>query len=296
MNKIAWFSFITPVYVFLCLLLSKPLEFCEKWTMKPWLYSTYIIAKMFAVKKITIHFDPEIVKWKKCLLISNHVNYIDWLMILMCMDALRKNNVIFSAKRSLANFSRFVKGTTKLNFIFLRRSIDYDRITLMEACSKMKKYNEYMAVLFPEGTLYDRKISPEINRQRSEKYNVPVTKNVLIPKTGGFEILVDQLCDDMDGIMDCTLIYEHKVSMFNFFKGIKTNVDIYIDRVDKSNTPSGTMAKRQFLMKIFRDKDARIEFGNLCKPEYEKIVVTPKIFTKIKFLMMRLRRKFSKLM
>lgn len=250
-------------------------RFAEK-SQSLWTFIILLLIKLFLVKKIRLHYNPKILSYKKSIFISNHVNSIDWFMIWISLLILKKKKVIYSAKKSLFLFGKVVKGLlhTNSDFVFLKRQLNYDYITLVDACDKMKKMKEYTTVLFPEGTLLCHKKTPIINIRRCSSRNVKTTKNVIFPKTRGFEILIEQLKGELDGIMNCTLRYSNYLSLINFVKGKRIAVDIYIDALDLPDSNYDS-----WLVDKFLEKDNLIGSNNLYNKKYLTIDINvPKKF------------------
>lgn len=262
-----------------------PLLCCSKFSRRcsailpeVWAFCMFYFMKMLFIKDITLHYNPKILEYKKTIVISNHVNNIDWFVIWISLLMLKKKGFIFHAKKNLFVFGRLLSGLNKsTRFVFLRRKIDYDYITLVESCNNIKIMPTFHTVIFPEGTLYHKKCSPLVNIKRSFTRNVPATKNVLIPKTTGFGILVNQLKNDIDGIMNCTLKYTGKVTLTNLLKLQRISVDIYIDSesVPEENTSD-------WLINKFKEKESY--FTDPMKIDNKKFLsIVVNLTTKIQY-------------
>lgn len=270
-----YFTVCGCLYPFIFIGSSISNRFAEK-SQSLWTFIILLVIKLFLVEKIRLHYNPKILSYKKSILISNHVNSIDWFMIWISLLVLKKKKVIYSAKKSLFLFGKAITVLlhSDSDFVFLKRQLNYDYITLVDACDKMKKMKEYTTVLFPEGTLLCHKKTPIVNIRRCSSRNVKTTKNVIFPKTKGFEILIDQLKGELDGIINCTLRYSNYLSFVNFLKGKRTTVDIYIDALDIPNSNYDS-----WLVDKFLEKDDLIEYNNLYNNKYLTIDINvPKKF------------------
>ena len=260
-------------FIFICSSISN--RFAEK-SQSLWTFVILLVIKLFLAKKIRLHYNPKMLSYKKSILISNHVNSIDWFMIWISLLILKKKKVIYSAKKSLFLFGKIVKKLlhTSSDFVFLKRQLNYDYITLVDACNKMKNMKEYTTVLFPEGTLMCHKKTPLVNIRRCSSRNVKTTKNVIFPKTRGFEILIEQLRGELDGIINCTLRYSNFINFSNFIRGKRITVDIYIDALDLPDSNYD-----RWLVDKFLEKEDLIESNKLYKKNYLTIDINvPKKF------------------
>nr|UOX61021.1 MAG: acetyltransferase [Diabrotica toursvirus 3a] len=167
----------------------------------------FFIMRILCIKEIELTYNPEILKIKKSIVVSNHINNLDWFIIYISLNVLKKNNIIYNAKKSLRFITKLIRKLKIANFIFLNRKLNYDLITLITACNTIKQHPEFHVVLFPEGTLITNKKSASINEQRIKRRNLNIiTKNVMIPKTSGFMILLKEL--QINYIINSTLSYD----------------------------------------------------------------------------------------
>jgi len=65
-------------------------------------------------------------------------------------------------------------------------------------------------VIFPEGTRYSilKSKAIESSRQYSIANNLPILENVLMPKSRGFALIMQQLATTFDAVYDVTIGYE----------------------------------------------------------------------------------------
>lgn len=219
-----------------------------------WVFLGLLIAKIFAVNNIIIHYDPNILKYKKILLISNHVNHLDGLVLWASLLSIGKKSICFFVKRSLIKLFPLSITMKMLNFVFLERNITIDCIKLMQACEDLSKKDQYTAILFPEGTLKMQSKSDYLNLNRALNRKLKSFKNVIIPKTTGFDILIKNL--NFDGVVDCTLHYSQpNMSYFDliFRTSCRTDVEIYLKEVKVPDDPVN------WLIDHYSKKDKLIE-------------------------------------
>lgn len=271
-----------PIYFYISWILSSFLLFKKNAgrTSKIWKYASLQFCKLLFVKEIRVHYKPEVLNKNKVLFISNHVNNLDWFMVWLATDALNMGKIYFNAKKTLLLSGNVLKKFSGniTNFIFLKRKLDYDYITLKKSCNDLKSMCKYVSVLFPEGTLYEDSKSHDVNLQRCKTRNKNLPRNVILPKTTGFEIIYEELGEDIDVIIDCTIIYSSEMSVKNFIKGIKSSVDIYLKVVNKCSDVSC----EKFLFNLFEEKDLFIE--NVEKINKQFLNVEIKIPKRYKYI------------
>lgn len=256
---------IVPMYISLCSLLYPFIFIIYYMNTKfsntithIWSKSTFFMIKLLFIKNVRLYYNPKILGHKKTLFISNHVNKLDWIVIWMALSVLKKRNIIFNAKNSLFLYGNmFHVFNENTNFVFLKRNINYDYITLVNSCEKMKNMKEYISVLFPEGTTTSNKTNIQnINFLRSKNRDIKPYKNVITPKTKGFKIIMDNLSDDLDNIIDCTLKYSNKFDLISFVKCKRVCVDIYLDVIIKPD-----LDYENWLLESFKKKDIQLDSG-----------------------------------
>lgn len=255
-----WFSiFYFPFYISLCFTVSPVIFLMDKINKsftdkisRAWKLSTFIFVKMMFVRNIRLFYNPEILKFQRILLISNHVNNLDWIIIWMSLLSIKRKNIIFTAKNSTCFYGSLfnILNNFTTNFVFLKRNLNYDYITLVESCKEISKLDEFTNVLFPEGTVLCKKKSKFVNFQRALHRDMEIPKKTLVPKTTGFKIMLENLSDKLDGLINCTIIYHDPVSILSFFKGERTCVDIYFDLLEKPKD-----SYESFLMNVFSEKE-----------------------------------------
>lgn len=225
-----------------------------------WAFSTLFMMKLFFVKNIRVHYHPKIMENRKLIFLCNHVNNIDWFVTWMTFTKLEKENLYLCAKKSLILYSKLFKiiNNYKVNFVLLDRNINTDYINLVKSCHSINKLDEYVAILFPEGTLFSRPRNSLINMQRCKRRNYATFKNVMMPKTRGFSILCKNL-ESCDGIVDCTLRYSNRVNLINFLLGRRCTIDVYLDYKEKPPVSES----EQWLINVYADKDDKIETDKL---------------------------------
>lgn len=257
--------FYFPTYISMCFF-TYPILLCTNAINKSltrvisrmWTFSTFVFVKIMFVKNIRLFYNPSILNLRKTLLISNHVNNLDWIILWMSLTCIKRKNIIFNAKNTTFFYGSMFKLLNNFgtDFVFLKRNINYDYITLVESCKDISKKEEFVSVLFPEGTLLCKKKSKFVNFQRALHRNMEIPNKTLVPKTTGFKIIMENLHENIQGLIDCTIIYRDPVGIMAFFKGERTCADVYLNYIDK---PTGNY--EDFLMNLFAKKDKELEDG-----------------------------------
>jgi 1-acyl-sn-glycerol-3-phosphate acyltransferase len=221
---------------------------------------TLKLVNVFFVEKLIIHYDPKILNIDKMLLISNHVNFYDWFIIYNALYFLNKKKIVFVAKYSLKFYSYIISKFYKIiEFICIKRKLSWDYISLVKCCKNLGNFKEFCLIIFPEGTLITRKKSTFVNICRSTHRNRPTPKNVMMPKTKGTSIILENLI--LDGVIDCTLDYSIKhFSLINFLRGKRIIINVYLEckEVPKEKY-------EEWLIDIFNQKDEKMSIKTKSK-------------------------------
>ncbi|XWV25952.1 hypothetical protein QJ857_gp1128 [Tupanvirus soda lake] len=168
--------------------------------------------------------SPERMLW-----ISNHRSKMDGLIIqsILCANG---NHVVSVVKKSIAYIPIFGSFGRHTESIFIHRVRELAQKVLKQHSRKCYKYDRSI-LIFPEGAT----MTPS-SKKRSDKYatenNIPITKNVLVPRTTGFKIIKAEGCFDKVG--NITIRYADpeipNVSEHSFFDLFKTfPKKIYLD-------------------------------------------------------------------
>ncbi|QIH04953.1 acetyltransferase [Dasineura jujubifolia toursvirus 2a] len=263
------FILITPISLNICAIFLAITKLINFNGVNSILFNTaFVMMRHAFIKKIRLHYDPKIIREKRLIMISNHIYSSDIPVTWFGLHSLKKKKLIYNSKSSLSLYGKIFSFLNKnTNFIFLNRNLPYDYITMVDACSKIKKMKEYTTVIFPEGTLFSHSISNKVNIERAKNRDINVTENVLIPKTKGFKVLLETLYQDLDGIIDCTLSYSRPITLKNFILGKRSTVDIYMNFLEKPKVEES----EEWLLKLFYIKDKEIKNNVLQKDYYFNI-------------------------
>jgi lysocardiolipin and lysophospholipid acyltransferase len=177
-------------------------------------------------------------------------------------------NVIFMLKQSIRQVPMIGMGMQDYGFIFIRRRWEHDRQHVLESLGRVK--DGFVLVMFPEGTT----LHPDA-LQKSQEYAVKTgisthPSNVLLPRSTGLWACVDQLSGRLDSIIDITIgipgierseFPELKYPLLDtlFLDKPPRKVHFRVDRIPRSQIPSGKEEFDEWLMALYHRKDLMLE-------------------------------------
>ncbi|KAK4848163.1 hypothetical protein QYF36_009937 [Acer negundo] len=211
------------------------------------------------INKTKVVFCGETVPAReRILLIANHRTEVDWMYLWDL--ALRKGcigYIRYILKSSLMKLPVFGWGFHILEFISVERRWEVDESNLHKMLSTFKDPRDPLwLALFPEGTDFT-----EQKCIRSQKYatenDLPILKNVLLPKTKGFCVCLEDLRESLDAVYDVTIGYKHRCPTFldNAFGVDPSEVHIHVRRIPIHDIPTSEEEVATWLMNTFLFKD-----------------------------------------
>ncbi|AFN83930.1 putative 1-acyl-SN-glycerol-3-phosphate [Encephalitozoon romaleae SJ-2008] len=245
-----------------------------------WLHLTRAMFSRYFPQRVFIRYNPIILKRNRNVVISNHLTEYDWLFVCCVLHYLKRfEDLCIILKMSLRNIPLLGYGMKFFQFIFLNRKVSKDREIIMSGASRLKKEGKYDLLLFPEGTYIDKCSHPKSHKWSVEA-NVEVEgkgfdpEEVLIPRTTGFKILRENIRDDMEGVIDLTMIgnpyVKYPNDVFSYWdviinKSQKVNFMFFLDYIPNNDGMDGD----DFLLKLFEEKEKMIsrfrkENGDRC--------------------------------
>lgn len=219
-------------------------------------------------KSIFLSFDPKIFKSKRIILVSNHITLFDWFFILLILDRFDlTTETYFTMKYELRNLPILGSLLESFGNVFLKRNWNEDKEILEEKMKILKSENNFLVVIFPEGTFLDEEGTISLENYLRDKENIEMPKFTLLPRKKGFQVLYENLYDEIDCIIDLTLISKPFVQFpADFFSFSQVFLDqqcmklcIVLDIFEK--------ADKNFLNEIFQRKERMLE--NFSKKEEE---------------------------
>lgn len=223
----------------------------------------------YFVHPLNICYDKQILQKKKCVVISNHLTNYDWIYVLVVLAKLRMyEDLVIILKESLSKLPVYGYGMKVFGYIFLKRDWNKDREILAKGLVKTRDRNRYFMLLFPEGTLID----PETHA-KSKKFieQNPIKlddvefnpENVILPRKTGFQMIYENLKDQIDGIIDITLLVNpyqqypsEEFSLYDVFvkRSKKLDFRFVVDFVDKTE-----INDEQWIYRVFKKKEEMID-------------------------------------
>ncbi|KAK8568272.1 hypothetical protein V6N12_006828 [Hibiscus sabdariffa] len=225
-------------------------------------FSSWLALWPFLFEKINktkvIFSGDDVPPRERVLLICNHRTEVDWMYLWDL--ALRKDclgYIKYILKSSLMKLPVFGWAFHILEFIPVERKWEVDEANMRQMLSKFKDPRDPLwLVLFPEGTDFtDQKCL------RSQKYaaenGLPILKNLLLPKSKGFNACLEDLRSTLDAVYDVTIGYKHRCPSFldNVFGVDPSEVHIHIRRITLDDIPMSESEATAWLMDTFQFKD-----------------------------------------
>ncbi|KAK8936662.1 putative 1-acyl-sn-glycerol-3-phosphate acyltransferase 4 [Platanthera zijinensis] len=208
---------------------------------------------------------------ERVLLFANHRTEVDWMYLWNL--ALRKGclgSIKYVLKSSLMKLPVFGWGFQILEFISVERNWEVDEPMMQKKLSTFKDIRDPLWLsIFPEGTDYTEKKCISSQKYAAEN-DLPILKNVLLPKTKGFYACVNALRESLDAVYDISIAYKHRCPTFldNAFGVDPTEVHIHVRRFLPHEIPESEENVTAWLIERFRVKDQFLtDFANLgCFP------------------------------
>lgn len=220
--------------------------------------------------ELTLEGDalPSPTTGKECLLISNHVSYLDFfLLFTVAHESGSAGNLRFVTKNIL-RYCPLLWGMNFMTFIFVKRDWKQDRDGIVSQIQHLKKRHHDVPTwlaIFPEGSRFT-----EVQRGRAQehakKHDIDGEwRNVLIPRARGTSIIIQAMADRIHYVYSVTLIYEKQpCSLYRIVAGLDTNrITAVLRRVPISNFPTENsealeIYTKEWLLDEFRKKDCLI--------------------------------------
>ncbi|KAL0432451.1 UNVERIFIED_CONTAM: putative 1-acyl-sn-glycerol-3-phosphate acyltransferase 4 [Sesamum latifolium] len=174
--------------------------------------------------------------------------------------ALRKGclgYIKYILKSSLMKLPIFGWGFHILEFIPVERKWDVDEPVMRQMLPTFTNREDplWLAV-FPEGTDYTEQKCIKSQKFANEN-GLPVLKNVLLPKTRGFNVCLEILRGSLDAVYDVTIAYKNQCPSFldNVFGVDPSEVHMHVRRIPLEEIPLSKDDAAAWLMNAFVLKD-----------------------------------------
>ena len=182
--------------------------------------------------------------------------------------------VLFSLAKSkgrLGDLKWFVKDVIKyvpgigwgmlfLDCLFIKRNWMKDQDHIHRVFKNILDHSiPLWLVTFAEGT----RLTPanlEQSRAYAAKQGLAPFRHLLIPRTKGFVVSTQSLCDHVDAVYDLTIGYVNEIpSLWQWVKGEVQSVHLYVRRFPKEMLPTEAKDLAQWLLDLFKEKDRLLE-------------------------------------
>lgn len=275
--------YLSPVTTFLIRLFS--VHYSRKSTC--FLFGMWLAMWPFLFEKINktrFVFSGENVPPKeRVLLFANHRTEVDWMYLWDL--ALRKGRlqcIKYILKKSLMKLPVFSWAFHIIEFIPVERKWEIDEPLIRSRLSELKNPKDplWLAV-FPEGTDYTEKKCIK-SQEYAAEHGLPILKNVLLPKTKGFNCCLQELRSSLDAVYDVTIAYKHRLPSFldNVYGIDPSEVHIHTEIIQVSDIPTSEDEVADWLIKRFRLKDKLLSdfstLGHFPNEGTERDLSTPK--------------------
>ena len=170
----------------------------------------------------SINYKGEYKKTNKIdILISNHLNLIDFMIYLSILRKYDHRDIYFIVKKDVLFIPGFGSIITPSNDIKLNKKIEDDEKNIINTISKIE---EGIIVIMPEGTRF----SPEkqiLAQKYSQDNNLPYFNNTLYPKMKGLFLIANILNKNnkLGNIIDFTIILDEKIKNKGHIEDILLN-------------------------------------------------------------------------
>lgn len=154
-----------------------------------------------------IHENPDLIDF----VFVNHITTIDFLMVASYLQSLKISNFNFILRKGVVYNPMIGMTMFANNDIKLNRKWELDKNIITKQIDKIytslsKEQGKQIIVIFPEGTRIT-KTKLEEGQKFSKENNLPIYKNLLVPKTKGSWTVVKHLAESnkLGKIWDITL-------------------------------------------------------------------------------------------
>lgn len=237
-------------------------------------YPTFWISTCDRIMRLTVKTTietpdfPKLNPKKSHLIISNHQSWMD-IVILFSVFNHKIPIVKFFIKKQLQWMPLISVGAKLLEYPFMERHTKAqiqarpelkgkDIETVKKACQKFKGRPTTL-VNFCEGTRF----TPEKQQRQNSPY-----RNLLRPKTGGAALVINSLKEDMDVLLNVTVIYPHGLTdAWAFCCGKLDKIIVHVEAIpitselygDYDNDPNYRSRMQQFINQLWSKKDELIQ-------------------------------------
>ncbi|EGD81533.1 hypothetical protein PTSG_02252 [Salpingoeca rosetta] len=198
------------------------------------------------------------------VILGNHRSDVDWLfgwVIAQKFGTLEGSKCLM--KSSLLRVPGLGLSWWLSDFIFLSRNWEKDKDHLNKSTRALQHYPVPLCfMIYAEGTRMtpDKlKASQEFCRERG----LPVLKNVMCPRTKGWNLVMKELRNAVDSVVTLTLEFpDVEPNLFTLLAGKPFRVHAYMERFPIDAIPKDAKASSEWCMSAFQRMDHVLEHHN----------------------------------
>eukprot|EP00911_Craspedida_sp_UC1_P000559 UC1_evm2s429 len=198
-----------------------------------------------------------------CVLLSNHKSDADWLFgWLMAQHTGCLGGTKCLMKKALSYVPVLGWSWYFLEYIFVARSWIKDREHITKCIRQLGTFpHVFWMVIFAEGTRFTRE-KYEASASYCREKGLRVFKNVLLPRTKGFVVAMDEMRHHIDNVTVTTAILPDNkvVSLGAVLDGMKTEVHVHLDMLPASEVPVEDADVSQYCVDRYGDMDDLLEY------------------------------------
>eukprot|EP01091_Cochliopodium_minus_P008273 TRINITY_DN1846_c0_g1_i1.p1 TRINITY_DN1846_c0_g1~~TRINITY_DN1846_c0_g1_i1.p1 ORF type:complete len:316 (-),score=89.87 TRINITY_DN1846_c0_g1_i1:27-974(-) len=191
------------------------------------------------------------------LIISNHRDLSDWLMMLAFgLRKGRMGSIKFFIKEIVKYVPGIGWGLSILQMVYLSRSWDKDKQKIENTFKNIKKNQlPFWLITFLEGTRMTPKKREESNNWAKKEKNLEPLENLLHPRIKGFVATVSSLQNEIDAVYDMTFA-GNIPTIFQALSGVaNTTVHIHIKRYTIKQIPTTEEKLEEWCRDVWYNKD-----------------------------------------
>jgi 1-acyl-sn-glycerol-3-phosphate acyltransferase len=226
------------------------------WAHYYWSYCVWL-ARNVGDFQIDIQSDP-LPKGESAIVLSNHQSAVDIVVQLAFGQSFgRLGDMKFFVKDVLKYIPGPGWGMVFLDCIFMKRDWNRDRANVVGRLRKFKEVGAPIWVnLYPEGT----RLKPSkllAAQEFAKKNNIPIPRNVLIPRVKGFLATLEGLEGHLDAVYDLTIAYPNgkPPTLWGLLSAEGERAKVILKRYPIADLPTDTEKRSQWLMELYRQKE-----------------------------------------
>ncbi len=233
----------------------------NRWVAGTWFNSLVFVVERVLGVRVVFTGDPLPIA-ENAFVISNHQSMMDIpVLVTLAKRCERSGDIKWFVKDPLKWVPGIGWGMLFLDCLFVKRNWLADKDMITETFARLRNHRVPFWVLsFVEGT----RLTPSKLRRAQgfeEKTGQPLMRNVMSPRTKGFEATLEGLGTAVAAVYDLTIAYENfpvgrVPGLLSLFFGPVERVHVHGRRFVAAEIPAE--ARATWILARFREKDARL--------------------------------------